>query len=153
MKRFLLKACRGKTVRILFFTLETIVFSASVNFRHNHQNFIFFSNSNFPNRQDQEHSSQGDATLTSSWNTLGVLNRGTQCTPLSTVFQGFSFTYVQYSGFWNKHAYSCVIRAGIFKEAMGARNRGGRGLSYRPARLHRLAEFIPWNQCRGPINI
>ncbi len=36
---------------------------------------------------------------------------------------------------------------------MGARNRGGIGLSYRPARLHRLAEFIPWNQFRGPINI
>jgi hypothetical protein len=35
------------------------------------------------------------------------------------------------------------IRAGIFKESMGARNPGGRGLSYRPARLHRLAEFIP----------
>jgi hypothetical protein len=27
------------------------------------------------------------------------------------------------------------------------------GLSYRPARLHRLAEFLPWNQFRGPINI
>ncbi len=34
-------------------------------------------------------------------------------------------------------------RAGIFKQSMGARNRGGIGLSYRPARLHRLAEFIP----------
>jgi hypothetical protein len=33
---------------------------------------------------------------------------------------------------------------------MGARNRGGRGLSYRPARLHRLAEFIPWNRYRAP---
>jgi hypothetical protein len=44
-------------------------------------------------------------------------------------------------------------RAGIFKKSMGARNRGGIGLSYRPARLHRLAEFIPWNQFRGPINI
>jgi hypothetical protein len=32
-----------------------------------------------------------------------------------------------------------------FKESMGAINRGGIGLSYRPARLHRLAEFIPWN--------
>ena len=28
---------------------------------------------------------------------------------------------------------------------MGARNRVGIGLSYRPARLHRLAELIPWN--------
>ncbi len=36
-----------------------------------------------------------------------------------------------------------VYRAGIFKHSMGARNRVGIGLSYRPARLHRLAEFIP----------
>jgi hypothetical protein len=46
-----------------------------------------------------------------------------------------------------------VYGAGIFKKSMGARHRGGIGFSYRPARLHRLAEFIPWNQCRGPINI
>jgi hypothetical protein len=45
------------------------------------------------------------------------------------------------------------IGAGIFKKPMGARHRGGIGFSYRPARLHRLAEFIPWNQFRGPINI
>jgi hypothetical protein len=44
-------------------------------------------------------------------------------------------------------------RAGIFKESMGARNRGGIGLSYRPARLHRLAEFIPWNRFLGSINV
>ncbi len=44
-------------------------------------------------------------------------------------------------------------RAGIFKKSMGARNLGGIGLSYWPARLHRLAEFIRWNQFRGPINI
>jgi hypothetical protein len=44
-------------------------------------------------------------------------------------------------------------RAGIFKKSMGAKHRGGIGFSYRPARLHRLAEFIPWNQFRGPINI
>ncbi len=36
----------------------------------------------------------------------------------------------------------CVNRAGIFKLSMGARNLVGIGLSYRPARLHRLAEFI-----------
>jgi hypothetical protein len=35
-----------------------------------------------------------------------------------------------------------VYRAGIFKQSMGARNRGGMGLSYRPARLHRLAELF-----------
>ncbi len=44
-------------------------------------------------------------------------------------------------------------RAGIFKKSMGARHRRGIGFSYRPARLHRLAEFIPWHQFRGPINI
>jgi hypothetical protein len=44
-------------------------------------------------------------------------------------------------------------RAGIFKKSMGAKHRGGIGFSYRPARLHRLAEFIPWHQFRGPINI
>jgi hypothetical protein len=38
-----------------------------------------------------------------------------------------------------------LVRAGFFKESMGARNRGGMGLSYRPAGLHRLAEFIPGN--------
>jgi hypothetical protein len=41
-------------------------------------------------------------------------------------------------------------RAGIFKQSMGARNRVGMGLSYRPARL---AEFIPWNQFLGSINV
>ncbi len=44
-------------------------------------------------------------------------------------------------------------RAEIFKESMGAKNRGGIGLSYRPARLHRLAEFIPWNRFLGSINV
>jgi hypothetical protein len=43
--------------------------------------------------------------------------------------------------------------AGIFKQSMEARNQGGIGLSYRPARLHRLAEFIPWNRFLGSINV
>jgi hypothetical protein len=46
-----------------------------------------------------------------------------------------------------------ITRAGIFKESMGARNRGGIGLLYRPARLHRLVEFIPWNRFLGSINV
>jgi hypothetical protein len=36
---------------------------------------------------------------------------------------------------------------------MGARHRVGIGLLYRPARLLRLAEFIPWNRFRGPIHV
>jgi hypothetical protein len=50
--------------------------------------------------------------------------------------------------------WSCAEgRAGIFKKSMGARHRVGIGLLYRPARLHRLAEFIPWNRFRGPIHV
>jgi hypothetical protein len=44
-------------------------------------------------------------------------------------------------------------RGGIFKQSMGARSRVGLGLSYRPARLHRLAEFIPWNRFLDSINV
>jgi hypothetical protein len=36
--------------------------------------------------------------------------------------------------------------AGIFKQSMGARNREGIGLSYWPARLHRLADLILRNR-------
>jgi hypothetical protein len=36
---------------------------------------------------------------------------------------------------------------------MGAENRVGIGLSYRPARLHRLAEFIPWNRFLGSLKV
>ncbi len=43
--------------------------------------------------------------------------------------------------------------AGIFKQSMKARNQVGIGLSYGPARLHRLAEFIPWNRFLGSVNI
>jgi hypothetical protein len=44
-------------------------------------------------------------------------------------------------------------RAGIFQQSIGARKRVGIGLSYRPVRLHRLAEFVPWNRFLGSINI
>ncbi len=46
-----------------------------------------------------------------------------------------------------------VARARIFKQSLGARNRAGIGLSYRPARLHRLAEFILWNQFLSYLNV
>jgi hypothetical protein len=36
---------------------------------------------------------------------------------------------------------------------MGSRNREGIGLSYRPARLHRLAKSIPWNRFLGSFNV
>jgi hypothetical protein len=39
--------------------------------------------------------------------------------------------------------------AGIFKQSLGARNRVGIGLSYRYARLHSLAELVPWNRFLG----
>jgi hypothetical protein len=44
-------------------------------------------------------------------------------------------------------------RAGILKKSIGARHRVGIGLSYRPARLYRLAKLIPWNRFLGFINV
>jgi hypothetical protein len=46
-----------------------------------------------------------------------------------------------------------VYCAGIFKQSMGARNRVGIGFSYRPARLHRLAELVSWNRFLGSIKV
>jgi hypothetical protein len=43
--------------------------------------------------------------------------------------------------------------AGIFRQPMRARNRVGIRLSFRPARLHRLAESIPWNRLLGSIKV
>jgi hypothetical protein len=41
---------------------------------------------------------------------------------------------------------------GILEQSIGARNRVGIGMSYRPARLHRVAESIPWNRFLGSKN-
>jgi hypothetical protein len=47
-----------------------------------------------------------------------------------------------------------ITCAGILKQSMGPRNRVGIGLSYRPARLHKLAESIPWNWLtRGSLKV
>ncbi len=43
--------------------------------------------------------------------------------------------------------------AGIFEQSMGARNQVGIGFSYRPAKLHRLPEWIPWNRFLGYIEV
>ncbi len=43
--------------------------------------------------------------------------------------------------------------AGLFKQSMGARNRIGIGLSYRPARLYAVAELIPWNRFLGSLKV
>ncbi len=43
--------------------------------------------------------------------------------------------------------------AGILEQSMGARNRVGIGLSYRPARPHRLADSIPWNRFPGSFKV
>jgi hypothetical protein len=43
--------------------------------------------------------------------------------------------------------------AGIFKQSLGARNRVGIGLSYRPVRLHSLASFVPWNRFWGSLKV
>jgi hypothetical protein len=47
----------------------------------------------------------------------------------------------------------CLLQycAGILKQSMGAGNREGIGLLYRPAWLHWLAESIPWNRFLGSL--
>jgi hypothetical protein len=45
------------------------------------------------------------------------------------------------------------INAGILEQSMGDRNQVGIGLSYRPARLHRLAESILWNRFLVALNV
>ncbi len=39
------------------------------------------------------------------------------------------------------------------KQYMGARNRVGLGLLCRPARLHSLAELVPWNRILGLLKV
>ncbi len=47
-----------------------------------------------------------------------------------------------------------INSAGIFKQSMGARNRVGIGLLYRPARLHtELAELVLWNRILGFLKV
>jgi hypothetical protein len=62
------------------------------------------------------------------------------------------------AGPWNRFLKRLQIRAlytlssaGIFKQSMGARNRVGIGLWYRLARLHILAELVPWNRFLGSL--
>jgi hypothetical protein len=43
-----------------------------------------------------------------------------------------------------------LFSAGILEQSTGARNRVRIGLSYRPARLHKLAEPIPWIDSSAP---
>jgi hypothetical protein len=46
-----------------------------------------------------------------------------------------------------------VNSVGILEQSVGARNRVGIGLSYLTARLHRLAELIPWNRFLGSLKV
>ncbi len=43
--------------------------------------------------------------------------------------------------------------AGILNNLLGVKNPVGIGLSYRPARLHRLAELVPKNRFLGSLKI
>jgi hypothetical protein len=60
----------------------------------------------------------------------------------------------QWTAFWFSKAFCyCEISAGILEQSMGARNRDGIGSLYRPARLHRLAEWIPSNRFLGSLKV
>jgi hypothetical protein len=51
------------------------------------------------------------------------------------------------------HCINIKTCAVIFKQSMGARNRIKIGLSYRPPRLHSLAELVPWNRFLGSLKV
>ncbi len=56
----------------------------------------------------------------------------------------------------NPKMFNCTCTqnsARILEQSMGARNRVGIGLSYWPARLHRLAESVPWNRFLGSLKV
>ncbi len=52
-----------------------------------------------------------------------------------------------------EHIILKITSAGILEQSFGARNRVGIGLSYRPARLHRLAESILWKRFLKSLKI
>ncbi len=61
--------------------------------------------------------------------------------------------YITLHGFRSNHQKISLASAGIFKQSMGARNRLGIGLSQRPARLHSLAQLVPWNRFIGSLKV
>jgi hypothetical protein len=69
---------------------------------------------------------------------------------LSLSFATFALSYSFYpfvaERTWQFFYHNCA-RVG------GARNRAGIGLTYWPARLHSLAEFVPWNQFLGSLKV
>ncbi len=60
--------------------------------------------------------------------------------PISWLLLKLSFGVVH--GGWDSSA-------GIVEQSMGARNWVGIGLPFRPTKLHRLADSIPWNRFMG----
>ncbi len=56
--------------------------------------------------------------------------------------------------FWAGHYLSMHAHSdGVLKQSIGARNRVGIGLSYRPTRLNTLAELISWNRYLGSLKV
>jgi hypothetical protein len=54
---------------------------------------------------------------------------------------------------WSRDTICEEACAGILEQSMGARNWVGIGLSYRAARLHRLAEWVPWNRFLSSLKV
>ena len=52
-----------------------------------------------------------------------------------------------------KNRFRLTMQCWNFLQSMGARNRVGIGLSYRPARLQRLAELVHWNRFLGSLKV
>ncbi len=108
------------------------------------------------------------STFTSTWGIILFLKPWIHTFPTSLFFTDCSLCPLSYHFALKSAWYSsmedgvCVLRvflpmwescAGIFKQSMGARNRTGIGLSYRPARLHSQEELFPWKLFLGSVKV
>ncbi len=73
---------------------------------------------------------------------------------INTRTQGrFTYWHMLLCRFIARNSTLILYSAEILEQSMEARNRTGTGLSYRPSRLHRLAELIPWNRFLGSLKV
>ncbi len=83
--------------------------------------------------------------------TIPMFRHSTECQVMITFC--FAFAFYAVLPFCKPVKKVSLLCAGIFKQSLGARNRVGIGLSYRPARLHSLAELVAWTQFLGSLKV
>jgi hypothetical protein len=75
------------------------------------------------------------------------------CTRSEPEFETFKETWSRFQVINSVSLCVLAARAGLFKHSVGARNQGEIGFSYRPARLHWLAELMSRNRFLSSLNV